>query len=73
MEMPMNKLRDNMLYHVTFNKTWLGGCMPRFNFMEAKFEPIPVPSKIEYTYAKWKEPWLTGSQFGVPTKTSRVS
>eukprot|EP00435_Cladocopium_sp_Y103_P058233 s558_g20.t1 len=26
-----------------------------FNFMEAKFEPIPVPSKIEYTYAKWKE------------------
>lgn len=26
-----------------------------FNFMEAKFEPIPVPSKTEYTYAKWKD------------------
>ena len=35
--------------------------IPRFNFMEAKFEPIPVPSKIECTYAKWKEPWPPAS------------
>lgn len=33
-------------------------------FSEAKFEPLPVPPKIEFTYAKFKAPWWATFRIG---------